>query len=219
MPDGADTEELANVLHFERYMAKNIASWYKYVLVERGRQVENGEVRLVIGRDNSRTWGMAVFENASTHGDALQLKFKPTDEDILGNRRYTWEASSAVALARTGPNKKYNEELTTADYLDIKNQTLFIRTLNARLSNNLWQKLTAAIATELMRLYEDHEGHDLFPESFTTSTSSARDSSRADGPPVHNVDAYRSSSRGSMFQYKGLVFDYSPPVGRVCKIH
>ncbi|PPQ91597.1 hypothetical protein CVT25_013695 [Psilocybe cyanescens] len=204
MPDGADTLELANVLHFERYLAKNVASWYRYVLVERGRQVENGEVRLVIGRDNSRTWGMATFENASTHGDALQLKFKPMEENVLGSRRYTWE-SSGVASARTGPSRAQIEELTTEDNLDITNQTLFVRTLNARLKTKSWRKLTSAIAQELTQLYEDQESHDVPLESFSSSPSSSGGSS------AQATDTYSSALRVPMIHYKGLAHLGSNP--------
>lgn len=209
MPDGAETLDLGNVLHFERYMAKNVASWYRYVLVERGRHVENGEVRLVAGRDNSRTWGMATFEKASTHGDVLQLKFRPMEENILGARRYTWESSGA-ASARTGPSRTQTEELTADGGADVTNQTLFVRTLNARLKSKSWKKLITAIAQELTQLYQDQESYDNPPESFASSPSSSGGSS------TNGADAHPGPSREPMVRYKDLAsINSNPPVARV----
>ncbi|KAH9477074.1 hypothetical protein JR316_0010990 [Psilocybe cubensis] len=199
MPDGAETLDLGNVLQFERYMAKNVASWYRYVLVERGRHVENGDVRLVVGRDNSRTWGMATFEKATTSGDALQLKFGPLDDNTLGTRRYAWELSGA-ASARTGPSRTQIEELSVDGSADVANQTLFVRTLNARLKSKTWEKLTTAISEELTQLYEDQECYDNSSDNIMSSPPSSEGTSSSTTSASGNPGA----ARETMIRYKGI---------------
>ncbi|KAF8958258.1 hypothetical protein BDZ97DRAFT_2078682 [Flammula alnicola] len=88
MPEGAYTEDLANTARFRQYLELNIVSWYRYAngLLGRGREAKNGDLRLVIGVDKSRAWGMATFSNA-THetNQPLTLRFKPKPDSSVGS--------------------------------------------------------------------------------------------------------------------------------------
>ena len=62
MPDGALQEEPGNLSRFRNYVAVHVASWYKFVNGACGREAQNGDVTVVVGRDKS-TWRMATFAN------------------------------------------------------------------------------------------------------------------------------------------------------------
>ena len=66
MPFGATSEDLGNLARFKQYINPNIVrSWYKFVNGVLGREVKNGDIRLVIGYDKARAWGIATFANES----------------------------------------------------------------------------------------------------------------------------------------------------------
>jgi len=118
-----------------------VESWYTYINNIRGREARNGDVRLVVGCDKASSWGMATFANSTAQN--FHLKFKPTNEN--GSRRtYGWEYSGMVD-ARAGPDPEEMEELRSTDDSGhsavYKNQCLFVRTLNATLKDNVWQRL------------------------------------------------------------------------------
>lgn len=142
MPQGAHTEDLANVSQFRQYFSSNAESWYTYINNIRGREAENGDVRLVIGCDKTSSWGMAAFSNSTAQD--FRLKFKPTSE--RGSRRtYEWEYSAMVD-ARVGPDPEEMEELRSTDDSGnspsvYKSQCLFMRTLNATLRDDVWKGL------------------------------------------------------------------------------
>ena len=58
MPEGAVSEDLENLRGFREYASANMKMWYRYIISTRGREVKNGDVRLVIGCDKATSWGM-----------------------------------------------------------------------------------------------------------------------------------------------------------------
>lgn len=141
LPHGAYTENLANVLRFRHYLSTHLESFYKYVINKRGRKVRNGDVRLVIGCVKASSWGMATFLD-STASD-FYLKFKVTSESRL-MQAYGWEHSGLVE-AKAGPDPEETEELRSSDNSvhsrKYNNQCLFLSTTNAKLGDEVWQRL------------------------------------------------------------------------------
>jgi len=157
MPKGAIALDLENVPLFREYVAANVAKWYKFVNGVRGREAKNGDVRVVIGCDKTTSWGMAAISNV-TQQKASQLKFKILEETRakLSGTAYTWEYSG-MAEVRVGPDAKEITALRNgnADPFDtnppseeeFSNQCLFVRTLNATLSNKAWKELNDSLAS------------------------------------------------------------------------
>ena len=115
MPDGAIQEELGNLSKFRDYVAVHAANWYKFVNGPRGREAQNGDIRLVVGCDKSTSWGMATFANtSSTQRSNFRLKFRPLRAQQQSQHNtstaYAWE-HSGVAEVRVGPEPGENEEL------------------------------------------------------------------------------------------------------------
>jgi hypothetical protein len=166
MPQGAHAEDLANVSRFRQYLSVNAESWYRHVNNVRGREARNGDVRLVIGCDKASSWGMATFANSTAQD--FHLKFKPMNESS-SSRTYGWEYSSMVE-ARAGPNHEETEELRGDDFGNsgaYKNQSLFVRTLNATLRDHIWQGLGFDFETSIDIQY------DSYPNSYIPSSGSS----------------------------------------------
>ncbi|KAJ7873171.1 hypothetical protein B0H13DRAFT_1025037 [Mycena leptocephala] len=75
LPHGAHLQKLRNLETLRTYVAKHAESWYKYIRVTRGRELENGSLYLVTGWEKAPSWGMASFRGA---GGGFQLAFQPT---------------------------------------------------------------------------------------------------------------------------------------------
>ena len=140
MPEGAVSLDLENDIAFNNYLEANVRKWYEFVYRVRGRSIPNGQMRLVIGCDKTTSWGIATVSGVSQQKKS-NLKFQALDFLNSSTATYTWECSG-MAEARVGPDRKENEALRNRENdghpLDDKprNQTLFIRTMTATLSDD-----------------------------------------------------------------------------------
>jgi len=145
MPDGATTEDLLNHKLVKKYIAKNAESWYTYIKEERGREVENGDIRLVVGFDKVASWGIATFASTTVE-QQVRLEFKTNDSDQAASRTYTWNCVGGGS-GRVGPDEEEMDDLRmpndpSATESKLKNQTVFVRTLNFNLNGEAWDDLT-----------------------------------------------------------------------------
>ena len=137
MPRGARSEDLRNLALFREYVAANVASWYRYVNGPRGREAKNGDVRLVVGFHKTTSWGIATFAN-QTQQSSCRLRFGPSEGNSASS--YTWFYSGSSDV-KAGPDSDEIDELEIdSDPPDVRfeNQCLFVRTLNATLSEDAW---------------------------------------------------------------------------------
>ena len=144
MPEGAYSEDLSNFSRLNKYIATHAEDWYKFVNGPRGREAQNGDLRVVVGCDKTTSWGMATFANSSlSHDTNFWLKFSTLGEQPsqrnAGNR-YVWE-HSGVAEVKIGPGRDENEELGETDSNRLQNQCLFLRTLNVTLAEKAWREI------------------------------------------------------------------------------
>ena len=183
MPDGSNTTELGNIKKFRDYAARHAQSWYRYVNVVRGRHARNGDVRMVIGFDKTTAWGMASFSNPIGQQEPSVFRFLSAGEE---NRKlgkdHGWDYSGVhMAEVRSGPEAKEIESLqngTTTPYEGrYENQCLFIRTLNVRLQDDIWDDLQADFGTTVDD--EDYGDQFFYGPSFSRPGSSGSDSSTA----------------------------------------
>ncbi|KAF9553555.1 hypothetical protein CPC08DRAFT_713621 [Agrocybe pediades] len=141
MPEGAISQDLENVSKFRSYAASNLENWYRYVNVTRGREIKNGELRLVIGCDKTTSWAIAAVprQNKVT---TLHLR-TARDNQRYSFRPYSWD-SSGFGQARAGPTKYRNPK--DADNTPPKlDQCLFVRTMNLKLGINEWCALAEQV--------------------------------------------------------------------------
>ena len=134
MPDGAITEDLMCRKTIKKYLAKNAKTWYKFVSGVCEREVNNGDIRLVIGFDKVSSWGIAT--SACSVGEQVRLEFKNTSQE------YTWHCDGRGS-GRVGPsNRELQDVISVVQEGDrsspLQNQCVFLRTLNFDLSRKSW---------------------------------------------------------------------------------
>ena len=144
MPEGAISHDLDNDLAFSDYLEANVWKWYEFVHRVRGKSIRNGQIRLVVGCDKTTAWGIATVSGMSQEA-VTKLEFKTLEAASSSTTPYTWECSGMVEV-RVGPDKYEIEALRNCDDGDpldttLRNQCLFVRTMNATLSNDDWAKL------------------------------------------------------------------------------
>ncbi|KAF9051941.1 hypothetical protein BJ165DRAFT_1340297 [Panaeolus papilionaceus] len=137
MPEGAYHEEVNDLSKFRDYAEKHIESWYDFVLHHRGRKdTANGDIRLVVGVDKSTSWGIASFS------DPFKLQLKETEDPMMKKDcPYTWEHMGRSGEVKAGPDSCDNEDLCASGSGKIRNQTLFVRTLNILLVKDVWDEI------------------------------------------------------------------------------
>ena len=179
MPDGAFQEELGNLSKFRDYVAVHAANWYKFVNGPRGREAQNGDVRVVVGCDKATCWGMATFANTSSaQRSNFRLKFRPLREQQQSQHNagtaYAWE-HSGVAEVRVGPEPGENEELGETLTHQLRNQCLFMRTLTVTLSDSEWAEIFPGSVSTINQegSQSKNRGQYLRPPNPNTSSSSS----------------------------------------------
>jgi len=141
MPDGAITEDLVCRKSIKKYLAKNAETWYEFVSEVCGLDVDNGDIRLVIGFDKVSSWGIAT--SSCSVGERVRLEFKNIS-DI--SQTYTWHcAGSHGGSGRVGPCNREMQGIISLQEADrsppLQNQCVFLRTLNFDLSGKCWNGL------------------------------------------------------------------------------
>jgi hypothetical protein len=139
MPKGATSQDLLNRHALETYVKDNAECWYHYVINERGRAIDNGDIRIVVGCDKVSSWGIATF--ASSAAQQVRLEFKGMPLGHESTRSYSWDCVGTASVGRVGPQEAEIQELrqesdaSSASHL--QNQCVFVRTMNFTLRGRL----------------------------------------------------------------------------------
>ena len=128
MPDGATSQDLHNTRHLRSAISSNAKSWYAYAMDVRGRQVRNGDIRVVVGVDKVSSWGIATSACDTDQATSYVFEQDPT-------HRYRWDCNGGTG--RVGPLKNEIRDLMQDDTVP-QNQCIFVRTLNFTLSGQIW---------------------------------------------------------------------------------
>jgi len=100
----------------------------------RGRDVQNGDIRLVYACDKAASWGIATF--SGVEGNTTSLAFETNDRPS-GSHTYNWTCNgSANTHMRVGPSVEEDA---------VRNQCLFLRTWNAQLSDTSWRRMQGVL--------------------------------------------------------------------------
>ncbi len=151
MPQGAHRKEVKSTKTMRAYMTPStIKSWYKYAMEVRGRQLQNGDIRLVYACDKAPSWGIATL--SGTDGHPVSLTFKEVKDNQGRCCTYKWEYSGTADIARrVRPSRDENRDLGGV----VDNQCLFLRTLNAQFSDKTWKESSQhSLATRIRAFAE-----------------------------------------------------------------
>jgi len=149
-----------------------VESWYQYAK-DRGRELQNGDIVVVYKCDKAPSWGIAAF--SSTEGQTTSLTFKEADGDHVLIPTYNWVCNGAAnTQMRVGPSADENSDFSGV----VKNQCIFLHTLNARLSDRSWRELEQRLGAK----FDEKEHEILRYPAFVEG--SAKQSLRASEPTI-----------------------------------
>lgn len=137
MPGGATTWNLLKTQGIRDLISSNAEAWYTYARSSeaRGRDVQNGGIRVVVGVDKVSSWGIAI--SACNTGQTASYVFK---HDPI--HTYKWDFIGGGS-GRVGPQKSEIQELVENNVVP-QNQCVFARTINFTLSGKTWNDLPSA---------------------------------------------------------------------------
>ncbi|PPQ96915.1 hypothetical protein CVT26_005901 [Gymnopilus dilepis] len=159
IPVGFNSEDFQPESRMKRYVDRNIGQWYKYLVNERGHELSNGDLRVVIGHDKSSFWGMAIFSSSQEQQSTnpLFLSFRPITHDNAVPI-YEWLYSGSVEV-KSGPDPRDIDSLGQQEPAwagsFYENQCLFVRTLNAKMQDRRWKNLGLNSDFSLINLVPD----------------------------------------------------------------
>ena len=195
MPEGALTENLLNGQVIRKCIAKNARSWFEYARDTRGRIVENGDIRVVVGWDKVCSWGIAT--STSTSGQSVTLAFRVNDETRT-SRVYRWECMGSGS-GRVGPHEDEIADLRQEDDSAPQNQCVFVRTMNFSVAGGMGDDCsTTAVPFDPMSV--DEKGPRGQPSSGSTVSKYGRSSSMRGGSGHESIkfDTIERGVRRSM---------------------
>jgi len=208
MPDGAITEDLMCRKSIKEYLAKNAKTWYEFVREVREWEVNNGDIRLVIGSDKVSSWGIAT--SACSVGERVRLKFTNVG-DI--SQTYTWRCDGRGS-GRVGPCDQEMEGISLLEggrSFPLRNQCVFLRTLNFDLSGTCWNDLV----NHRIRSGDQHVSDSRPPGDYKDSRPGHQvgpDAGGSDGGGSHtttgNVTFYATQSCSSVGHAPAFHYEY-----------
>jgi len=162
LPHGTYRYDLIGTRSVKRYVSKHIVSWYHYILDDLHCDIDNGDVRVVIGCDKTDQWGVATFSNCS---ETIELNFQPR---MGSTGPYKWDYNTGSIDARSGPSLVSTDDRDTvlSDNSDIDadgqdqpknqpNQCVFLRSINATLPDDIWKKVEHQSLQKSLLDYKD----------------------------------------------------------------
>ncbi|KAF9045009.1 hypothetical protein BJ165DRAFT_1540818 [Panaeolus papilionaceus] len=151
LPDGAQSYDLQeDVVSWTNYMRANLGQWYKYTIGTLGRNVRNGDIRLITGCDKTTFWGVAVAEHPSFVPEKCWLHFRPSAAATTDSEVHTWDYSGVVS-SRTGPSQDEIGELDwdMATYrANNPNQCVCVRLMTRTLPKDEWRSISEEFGLE-----------------------------------------------------------------------
>lgn len=157
MPEPVYASKLQSTVLLQNYVRKNIKSWYKFVRTVLGREVNNGDLRVVYGCRKSAAFGIATVSNSTNRNGAGSASDPPSTEltfsvndawtEITGCK-YRWHHRGSAEV-KAGPshdeNRDIQQDITGANNASpepIINQCLFVSTIDFTLSKHEWQQIS-----------------------------------------------------------------------------
>ncbi|KIJ96269.1 hypothetical protein K443DRAFT_107530 [Laccaria amethystina LaAM-08-1] len=148
MPRGAYHEDLKNISRFRDYALTHAESWYEYANGPCGREIGNGELRMVTGCDKTAAWGIATYSHLQSkgpEGSVTLLSFEAVGNERHGHSTYAWDYKGTVE-AKVGPEEDELMDLGVQGSAPLRNQCTFIRSLTPSFGQDDWECLQLKVA-------------------------------------------------------------------------
>ncbi|KAF5312799.1 hypothetical protein D9619_003674 [Psilocybe cf. subviscida] len=145
MPEPVYLSKLQNIAPLRKYVRNNIRSWYSFVKQDLGRDINNGELRVVYGCRKSAGFGLATVPSRENADASTELTF--TTDEATGCK-YRWRHRGSAEV-KAGPSLAESQDITaqrdipdTEAHATIINQCLFVSTIDFTLPEEEWQSIT-----------------------------------------------------------------------------
>jgi len=128
MPLGATSLDLLHTRGIHFTISRKASDWYTYAEITRGRDVKDGDIRVVVGVDKVASWGIAT--SSCKIGQTASCVFK---HDPI--HAYKWDCTGGSG--RVGPQKSETDDLIGGNVV-LQNQCVFVRTIIFNRSGDTW---------------------------------------------------------------------------------
>lgn len=141
MPQISNSEDLIDTSTFRKYIAANALNWYRLVNGVCGHEARNGDLRVVVGWDESSSFFQHVSSTVTFPKEVFMLE-DPTNGRAICK---VWRTSSAGSCRSLQSAEILSAPLRAGERSEegalYKNERTFIRTLNISVSDVIWFKM------------------------------------------------------------------------------
>lgn len=153
MPEAVQLSVLQNIAPFREYIRTNLKSWYKFVQLDLGREINNGEIRVVYGCRKSAAFGIATVSHTGRQNASTELTFSIDSSWIeITGCKYRWHYGG-FAEVKAGPSLKEIRDILdqrgARTYDTIINQCLFVSTIDMPLPEAEWKSIKPVSITQV----------------------------------------------------------------------
>jgi hypothetical protein len=131
LPDGGSSKDVLNKRKLREYATRNAVSWYQFANETLGRDIHNGALYLITGRNSAPAYGVASFSHNAGAGRVVAASFLAVGEGEgdQHQRRYTWSTHHSMSH-RTGmsENGLHNQCIFLRGYRIAVNESLLATT-------------------------------------------------------------------------------------------
>ena len=136
IPKEIRTNQLKITTLLKIYVKENIATWYRFVKHTLGRDIENGELRVVYGYRKSSGFGIATAFNTYRRENTRLTFWVDSAWAGISGCPYRW-SHIGTAEVKAGPYQQENPDISSAE--SARNQCLFVNTMAAKVSAEIWK--------------------------------------------------------------------------------
>lgn len=187
LPEDMHVTRLKITTRLRKYIQENIAMWYRYFKHTLGHDIENGDLRVVYSCRKSTGFGIAAAFNTGRR-DNTRLSFLNESPSAYSSRcPYRW---THIGSAETKAFSSAQANVEFSSTGPVRNQCLFIETIDTRLSAETWS--SAELDTMMYRMpssnVRDRERrHGKDKNTGQSSTSESESTSFSSFAPSHKV--------------------------------
>lgn len=215
MPDGARMERLCNEHALNRYLKENGKLIYHYAKNVRGRDIENGGLRVVIGSVKSISWGIATFRLHASKQSNIHLEFQSLHESNDLVYPMSWKYTidrGGTADVRVGPDLEEIQELQSMRMEGRKlcNQSLSTITLTVHLCDDDWEEIVGKESVKAQIKSGALNFSSSVPSPPETPPSQTRSHTNLAFPPLPNHKSDQSNESSESYSLPGSSEDDEP---------
>lgn len=138
IPEDIHTSRLRITVPLREYVKANIVAWYIFAKHTLGHEVQNGDLRVVYGCRKSSGFGIAAARRVAGQPNTRLTFSVDSPRAATSGCPYRWSHNGSAEV-KAGPSQQEYSEISGG--IPVNNQCLFVNTLDAKVSAELWQRI------------------------------------------------------------------------------